>query len=101
MPLPNFTAITDEARIVLDNVLYVATTNNILYALDLTQPGAPMKWTFKPKPAAASQGVACCDTVNRGAAYADGIGFWAAGAGGSGAVGGGVWFAPLGSVFSK
>ena len=44
---------------------------NILYALDLTKPGAPLKWKHEPKPLAAAQGVACCDTVNRGAAYAD------------------------------
>ena len=45
---------------------------NILYALDLTKPGAPLKWKHEPKPLAAAQGVACCDIVNRGAAYADG-----------------------------
>jgi PQQ-dependent dehydrogenase (methanol/ethanol family) len=39
---------------------------NIVYALDLTKPGAPLKWKFAPKPAPASQGVACCDVVNRG-----------------------------------
>jgi alcohol dehydrogenase (cytochrome c) len=31
-----------------------------------------VKWVYKAKPSAAAQGVACCDTVNRGAAYADG-----------------------------
>ena len=31
-----------------------------------------MKWKFEPKPEPASQGVACCDVVNRGAAFADG-----------------------------
>ncbi len=31
-----------------------------------------MKWKFDPKPSASAQGVACCDVVNRGAAYADG-----------------------------
>jgi PQQ-dependent dehydrogenase (methanol/ethanol family) len=45
---------------------------NHLYALDLSKPGAPAKWQFSPKPLAASQGIACCDTVNRGVAYADG-----------------------------
>jgi PQQ-dependent dehydrogenase (methanol/ethanol family) len=45
---------------------------NHLYALDLTKPGAPQKWVFEPKPAAASQGVACCGTVNRGAFYDSG-----------------------------
>jgi PQQ-dependent dehydrogenase (methanol/ethanol family) len=48
---------------------------NVMYALDLTQQGA-VKWAHKPKPAAASQGVACCDVVNRGAAYADGKVFY-------------------------
>src|SRR5204863_5108152 len=44
---------------------------NILYALDLTNAGK-LKWKFEPQPAAFAQGVACCDVVNRGAAYADG-----------------------------
>src|SRR5919205_2854098 len=44
---------------------------NVLYALDLRRGGA-LKWKYEPKPAAAAQGVACCDVVNRGAVYADG-----------------------------
>jgi glucose dehydrogenase len=44
-----------------------------VYALDLTRPGAPVKFAYKPKPLSAAKGVACCDTVNRGAAYADGV----------------------------
>jgi PQQ-dependent dehydrogenase (methanol/ethanol family) len=56
--------------LVVNGTMYVITPYpNYLYALDLTKPGAPTKWTFKPKPAAASQGVACCDVVNRGAVY--------------------------------
>jgi alcohol dehydrogenase (cytochrome c) len=63
----------EAAPLVVGRTMYVVTPYpNILYALDLTKPGAPMKWAFKPKPSAASQGVACCDVVNRGAAYADG-----------------------------
>jgi lanthanide-dependent methanol dehydrogenase len=31
-----------------------------------------VKWHYQPKPLQASQGVACCDVVNRGAAYAGG-----------------------------
>ena len=42
---------------------------NILYALDLTKAGAPLKWKYEPKPEAAAQGVACCDVVNRGAVF--------------------------------
>jgi lanthanide-dependent methanol dehydrogenase len=56
--------------LVVNGTMYLITPfPNYLYALDLTKPGAPTKWVFKPKPAAASQGVACCDTVNRGAVF--------------------------------
>ena len=59
--------------LVVDGTMYVITPfPNYLYALDLTKDGAPAKWVFKPKPAAAAQGVACCDVVNRGAVYSDG-----------------------------
>jgi PQQ-dependent dehydrogenase (methanol/ethanol family) len=59
--------------LVVGGTMYLVTPfPNDLYALDLTKPGAPTKWVFKPKPAAASQGVACCDTVNRGAVYDNG-----------------------------
>jgi PQQ-dependent dehydrogenase (methanol/ethanol family) len=59
--------------LVVNGTMYVITPfPNNLYALDLTKPGAPTKWVFKPKPAAASQGVACCDVVNRGAVYDSG-----------------------------
>ena len=49
---------------------------NIVYAFDLSRPGAPMKWQYDPKPLGAAKGVACCDLVNRGAAYADGAIFF-------------------------
>jgi PQQ-dependent dehydrogenase (methanol/ethanol family) len=63
----------EAAPLVVDNTMYIVTPYpNYLYALDLTQPGAPVKWQYEPKPAAAAQGVACCDQVNRGAAYANG-----------------------------
>jgi PQQ-dependent dehydrogenase (methanol/ethanol family) len=63
----------EAAPIVVGNTMYVvAPFPNYLYALDLTKPGAPMKWKFEPNPDAKSQGVACCDLVNRGVAYADG-----------------------------
>lgn len=45
---------------------------NIVYALDLTRPGAPLKWQYNPEPDASAQGVACCDVVNRGPTYSDG-----------------------------
>jgi PQQ-dependent dehydrogenase (methanol/ethanol family) len=63
----------ESAPLVVGGTMYVVSPYpNILYALDLTQPGAPLKWQYNPKPEAAAQGVACCDTVNRGPTYADG-----------------------------
>src|SRR5690242_9217176 len=63
----------EEPPIIVNNTMYVLTPYpNILYALDLTQPGAPKKWQYEPKPESAAQGVACCDVVNRGPSYADG-----------------------------
>src|SRR5690349_3499383 len=63
----------EAAPLIVNGTMYVVTPYpNNLYALDLTKPGAPVKWVYKPKPAAGAQGVACCDVVNRGAAYADG-----------------------------
>jgi PQQ-dependent dehydrogenase (methanol/ethanol family) len=64
----------EAAPLVVNNTMYVVTPfPNILYALDLTKPGAPAKWSFKPKNLQmAAKGVACCDWVNRGCAYANG-----------------------------
>jgi PQQ-dependent dehydrogenase (methanol/ethanol family) len=63
----------EGAPLVVNDTLYLVTPfPNNLYAFDLTQPGAPAKWSFKPSPSAAAQGVACCDVVNRGAAFAGG-----------------------------
>jgi PQQ-dependent dehydrogenase (methanol/ethanol family) len=63
----------ESAPIVVGSTMYVLTPYpNILYALDLAKPGAPMKWAYEPKPVSAAQGVACCDVVNRGPTYADG-----------------------------
>lgn len=63
----------EAAPLVVGNTLYVvAPFPNTLYALDLSRPGAPLKWKYDPKPKIAAQGVACCDVVNRGAVYAKG-----------------------------
>src|SRR6201986_54952 len=63
----------EAAPIVANNTMFIVTPypNNV-FALDLTKPGAPIKWSYQPRPAAASQGGACCDVVNRGASYSDG-----------------------------
>jgi lanthanide-dependent methanol dehydrogenase len=62
----------EAAPIVADNTMFVVTSYpNLVYALDLSKRGA-VKWKYEAKPKPAAQGVACCDVVNRGAAYADG-----------------------------
>jgi lanthanide-dependent methanol dehydrogenase len=67
----------EAAPLVVDNTMYIVTPwPNYLYALDLTRPGAPTRFVYKPKPLSAAKGVACCDVVNRGASYADGVIFY-------------------------
>ena len=59
--------------LVVNNTMYLVTPYpNVSYALDLAQAGQPLKWKFRPENAQAAAGQACCDVVNRGAAYADG-----------------------------
>jgi lanthanide-dependent methanol dehydrogenase len=63
----------EAAPLVVGDTMFVTTPfPNDVYALDLTKPGVPVKWHYQPKPAQAAQGVACCDVVNRGAAYGGG-----------------------------
>ena len=63
----------EAAPLVVGSTMYVVTPYpNLLHAFDLTRPGSPPKWTYRPSPVPAAQGVACCDVVNRGAAYFDG-----------------------------
>lgn len=62
----------EAAPIVAGKTMYVITPYpNVLYALDL-EKGGTLKWSYLSEPSSASQGVACCDVVNRGAVYADG-----------------------------
>src|SRR4051812_39326552 len=59
--------------LVVDNTMYVVTPYpNVSYAIDLAQAGQPLKWKFRPDNAQQAIGRACCDVVNRGAAYANG-----------------------------
>ena len=59
--------------LVVNNTMYLVTPYpNVSYAIDLATAGQPLKWKFRPENAQAEAGQACCDVVNRGAAYADG-----------------------------
>jgi PQQ-dependent dehydrogenase (methanol/ethanol family) len=63
----------EAAPLVVGETMYIVTPYpNILHALDLSKPGAPPKWKYEPEPDPFSQGMACCDVVNRGVTYADG-----------------------------
>ena len=63
----------EAAPLVVGDTMYVTTPYpNVVYALDLGKPGAPPKWADRPSVERAAQGVACCDVVNRGAAFAEG-----------------------------
>lgn len=58
--------------LVIGDTMYVHTPfPNIVYALDLNRDGA-IKWKYEPKQDPDTIPVMCCDTVNRGVAYADG-----------------------------
>jgi PQQ-dependent dehydrogenase (methanol/ethanol family) len=58
--------------LVVENVMYVHTPfPNKVMALDLNNDGAIL-WTYEPKQNPDVIPVMCCDTVNRGVAYADG-----------------------------
>jgi lanthanide-dependent methanol dehydrogenase len=66
----------EAAPLVVNGTLYVVTPfPNHLFALDLT-PRGDLKWKYSPPVQQAAAGVACCDVVNRGAAYADGRVFY-------------------------
>ncbi|MBV8144240.1 MAG: PQQ-dependent dehydrogenase, methanol/ethanol family [Gammaproteobacteria bacterium] len=59
--------------LVVGDTMYVVTPwPNVLYAFDLTREGYPLRWKYRPEVDANALGVACCDSVNRGAFYADG-----------------------------
>jgi PQQ-dependent dehydrogenase (methanol/ethanol family) len=61
----------EAAPLVVGDTMYLVTPYpNILYALDLRD--GSLRWAYKPQPERAAKGVACCDLVNRGAAYFDG-----------------------------
>jgi lanthanide-dependent methanol dehydrogenase len=63
----------ESAPLVVGGVLYFVTPfPNILYALDLSRDGK-LKWQVRPEPDAAAQGQACCEGVNRGPTYANGV----------------------------
>ena len=63
----------EAAPLVVGSTMYLITPYpNVVYALDLTKPGASVKWRFAPTPDPKAQGVACCDVVSRGMSYDNG-----------------------------
>jgi PQQ-dependent dehydrogenase (methanol/ethanol family) len=63
----------EGAPLVVGSMMYVvAPFPDVAYALDLSKPGSPIKWSFAPDPSPMAVGKACCDAVIRGWAYANG-----------------------------
>jgi PQQ-dependent dehydrogenase (methanol/ethanol family) len=59
--------------LVIGSTMYVVTPYpNLLLAIDLSVPGGALEWKFDPHADPRAVGIACCDVVNRGPAYADG-----------------------------
>ncbi|EAU47089.1 methanol/ethanol family PQQ-dependent dehydrogenase [Salipiger bermudensis] len=62
----------EGSPLVVGDTMFVHTPfPNIVYALDLNEDGK-IKWRYEPKQDPNVIPVMCCDTVNRGVAYADG-----------------------------
>ncbi|GAB4533802.1 MAG: methanol/ethanol family PQQ-dependent dehydrogenase [Roseibium sp.] len=62
----------EGSPLVVGDIMYVHTPfPNMVYALDLNND-AKILWKYEPKQDADVIPVMCCDTVNRGVAYADG-----------------------------
>jgi len=63
----------EGSPLVIGDMMWLHTPfpNNV-FALDLNEPGK-IVWTYKPKQDPSVIPVMCCDTVNRGLAYADGL----------------------------
>ncbi|APZ50617.1 PQQ-dependent dehydrogenase, methanol/ethanol family (plasmid) [Salipiger abyssi] len=62
----------EGSPLVVGDTMFVHTPfPNIVYALDLNEEGK-IKWRYEPKQDPNVIPVMCCDTVNRGVAYADG-----------------------------
>ena len=62
----------EGSPLVIGNMMYVHTPfPNIVYALDLANEGK-IVWKYEPKQDPDVIPVMCCDTVNRGVAYAEG-----------------------------
>ena len=67
------TAGQESAPIVIGDTLYFVTPYpNILYAIDL-KAGGTVKWRYDPKADASAQGAACCEAVNRGPTFSNGV----------------------------
>ncbi|MGN6159176.1 MAG: PQQ-dependent dehydrogenase, methanol/ethanol family [Devosia sp.] len=61
----------EAVPLVVNGTMYIVSPYpNTLYALDATT--GDLKWSYSVPPDPAAKGVACCDLVNRGAAYDNG-----------------------------
>ncbi|HEY0423778.1 MAG TPA: PQQ-binding-like beta-propeller repeat protein [Rhodopila sp.] len=62
-----------SAPLAVGDVLLVLTPfPHTLFGLDLTQPNAPVKWTYAPRPNHLAEGLTCCGAPTGGIAAQDG-----------------------------
>ena len=54
-----------------DTLFLLTPFPHTLFALDLSRPSAPVKWSYSPKAEGAAEGLACCDTLNAGPVVAE------------------------------
>src|SRR5665213_1497804 len=63
----------ESSPLVVGDVMYLVTPYpNIVYALDLNHDGKIL-WKYEPKQDSSVIPVMCCDTVNRGVSYGEGM----------------------------
>src|SRR4029078_11090416 len=62
-----------QPLVVGDTLFVVTPFPNNLIAVDLSKPGGALRWIYEPHPDQRAMGIACCDVVNRGAAFGDGL----------------------------
>lgn len=58
--------------LVVNNTLYVMTPYPD-YLMSYNLGTTHLNWTYRPGPSARAEGIACCDVVNRGGSWADGM----------------------------
>jgi lanthanide-dependent methanol dehydrogenase len=61
------------APLVIGSMLYLLTSfPHVLFALDLSRPGAPVRWQFAPEHDPLASGLTCCERIEHGPVFGAG-----------------------------